>query len=126
LFSCRAIFRRYAGSDRYRAAWIVRRSIPHSFNAAARVFCREAADHFPTARDAVACPYFSDPAGRSRSGQQASTRFSFRRADSSGPACGYGVAIAAGVSSRIIVIFPRSRTRGDSTFPVQLVASWYQ
>ncbi|MFG1682402.1 hypothetical protein ACGFNP_19705 [Nonomuraea sp. NPDC049269] len=38
--------------------------MPHSFNAAARVFCREAADPSPTTNDAVACPYFSGPAMR--------------------------------------------------------------
>ena len=82
------IFRRYTGSDRYLAVWIVRRSIPHSLSAVARVFCREAADHLPTISDAVAWPYFSDPAIRSRSGQQSPMRASFQRAPSSGPACG--------------------------------------
>ncbi|MFC0553332.1 hypothetical protein ACFFHJ_20770 [Planotetraspora thailandica] len=41
--------------------------MPHSFSAAARVFCREAADHLPTISKAVAWPYISDPAIRSRS-----------------------------------------------------------
>jgi hypothetical protein len=67
LLSCREIFRRYNGSDRYRAEWIVLRRVPHSLSAAARVFCRDAADHFPTINDAVASPNFSDPAIRSRS-----------------------------------------------------------
>ena len=52
------------------------------------VFCRDAADHFPTISDADACPYFSDPPIRSRSGQQSLIRSSFHRAASSGPACG--------------------------------------
>jgi hypothetical protein len=52
------------------------------------VFCRDAADHFPTISDAVACPYFSDPPIRSKSGQQSLIRSSFQRAASSGPACG--------------------------------------
>ena len=42
------------------------RSVPHSLSAAARVFCREPADHFPATSEAVACPYCSDPAIRSR------------------------------------------------------------
>ncbi len=88
-------------------------------SAAARVFCREAADHFPTTSEAVACPYFSEPAIRSRSGQQPATRSSFQRAPSNGPACGYSLVISAGVSSRHSVIFPRSRMRGDSTFPTR-------
>jgi hypothetical protein len=41
------------------------------------VFCREAADHFPTISDAEACPYFSDPPIRSKSGQQSLIRSSF-------------------------------------------------
>ena len=47
---------------------MVRRIRPHSLSAAARVFWREAADHFPTISDAVASPNFSDPPMRSRSG----------------------------------------------------------
>ncbi|ACZ90539.1 hypothetical protein Sros_7880 [Streptosporangium roseum DSM 43021] len=38
--------------------------MPHSFKAAARVFFRDAADHLPTTSEAVAWPYFSDPAIR--------------------------------------------------------------
>jgi hypothetical protein len=63
LFSWRAIFRRYAGSDRYRAAWMVRRNVPHSFSAAARVFCREeAGDHDLGLADVDA----GDPLGEQR------------------------------------------------------------
>ncbi|WSG16620.1 hypothetical protein OIE66_06855 [Nonomuraea sp. NBC_01738] len=62
--------------------------MPHSFGAAARVFCREAADQLPPISEAVAWPHFSDPAIRSRSGRQPATRSSSQRAPSSGPACG--------------------------------------
>jgi len=57
-------------------------------SAAAIVVCRDAADHLPTISDAEACPYFSDPPIRSKSGQQSLIRSSFQRAASSGPACG--------------------------------------
>ncbi|MFB4294626.1 hypothetical protein ACBI99_43795 [Nonomuraea sp. ATR24] len=52
----------------------------HTFSAAARVFCREATDHLPTTSEAVACPHFSDPAMRSRSGQHSVMRSSFQLA----------------------------------------------
>jgi hypothetical protein len=48
LLSCREIRRRYAGSDKYFAVWMVLRSMPHSLSAAAMVFCLDAADHLPT------------------------------------------------------------------------------
>ena len=66
-----------------------RRSVPHSLSAAARVFCRDAADHFPTISDAVASPNFNDPAIRNRSDQQSTIRSAFSRVLSSAPACGY-------------------------------------
>jgi hypothetical protein len=79
------------------------------------VFCRDVADHLPTIREAVACPYFSDPAMRSGSGQQSATKSSFQWEPSSGPACGYSLATSVGVPSRHSVIFSRSRMRGDRT-----------
>jgi hypothetical protein len=93
--------------------------VPHSFSAAARVFCRDAADHFPTISDAVASPNFNDPAIRNRSGQQSTMRSALRRVLSSGPACGYRALTALGVSSRHMVIFPRSRIRGVNAFPTR-------
>ena len=98
---------------------MVRCSRPHSFSAAASVFCREAADHFPTISDAVACPNFSDPAIRSRSSQQETIRSSSSRAVSSEPACGKRAAMFRGAPVRHSVIFPRSRMRGDSSRPTR-------
>jgi hypothetical protein len=86
-------------------------------SAAASVFCRDTTDDLPTTSDAVARPYFSEPAIRSRSSQQPATRSSFHRADSSGPACGYRSPIPVGVPARTSVILPRSRIRGDSIIP---------
>jgi hypothetical protein len=73
------------------------------------VFCRDAADHFPTISDAVACPYFSDPAMRA----------SFQRAPSNGQACGYAFLISVGVSSRTRVTRVRSRILGVRALPTR-------
>ncbi len=66
----------------------MRRSAPYSLSAAANVFCRAAADHLPTTREAVALPNFNEPATRSRSSQQAVISSAFSRWVSSGPALG--------------------------------------
>jgi hypothetical protein len=58
------------GSGTYLKQWIVRRRVSPSFNATARLLCREAADNFSTIKETVASRYFGEPATRSRSSQQ--------------------------------------------------------
>ncbi len=68
---------------------MVRRSAPYSLIAAVRAFCWRLDEHsLPTTSAAVAWPYFTDAATRSRSSQWAVISSVLSRRVSSGPACG--------------------------------------
>jgi hypothetical protein len=91
---------------------MVRRSVPYSFNAAARAFCRSEADSLPTSKEAVAWPNFSEPARRSRSSQCSVISAVSSRRVSSGPTAGYAWVNSAFGPVRWRVIFPRSPDAG--------------